>query len=77
MCYPPNGTQKCIEFDDEIKLRPFFDKRISQEVVGDSLGDDWKGYVFRISGGNDKQGFAMMQGVLTNRRPKLLLAKGM
>lgn len=36
------------------------------EVEADSLGDEWKGYVLRISGGNDKQGFPMKQGVLTS-----------
>jgi small subunit ribosomal protein S6e len=36
------------------------------EVEADLLGDDWKGYVVRIAGGNDKQGFPMKQGVLTN-----------
>lgn len=30
----------------------------------------------RISGGNDKQGFAMMQGVMIKGRVRLLLAKG-
>ena len=35
-----------------------------------------QGYVVRISGGNDKQGFPMKQGVLTNGRVKLLLKKG-
>lgn len=34
-----------------------------------------QGYVFRIGGGNDKQGFPMKQGVLTNGRVRLLLAK--
>lgn len=32
--------------------------------------------VFRISGGNDKQGFPMKQGVLTNTRVRLLLREG-
>ena len=32
--------------------------------------------MFRISGGNDKQGFPMRQGVLTNTRVRLLCAKG-
>merc|ERR1711953_1279510 len=50
---------------------------MSAEVSGDTLGDDYKGYVFRISGGNDKQGFPMKQGVLCNNRVKLLLKKGM
>jgi small subunit ribosomal protein S6e len=36
------------------------------EVSGDSLGDEFKGYVFRIGGGNDKQGFPMKQGLLTS-----------
>jgi small subunit ribosomal protein S6e len=32
--------------------------------------------VVRIAGGNDKQGFPMKQGVLTNGRVRLLLSKG-
>merc|ERR1711912_73767 len=70
------GMQKCIEIDDGKKLLPFFDKRISSEVAGDSLGDEFKGYRFRISGGNDKQGFPMLQGVLTPDRVRLLMRKG-
>ena len=35
-----------------------------------------QGYVVRIAGGNDKQGFPMKQGVLSNGRVKLLLKKG-
>merc|ERR1712072_617171 len=73
---PTTGMQKCIEIDDDKKLLPFFDKRISQEVDGDSLGDEFKGYRFRISGGNDKQGFPMLQGVLTPERVQLLMRKG-
>merc|ERR1711935_757271 len=45
--------------------------------MGDSLGDEFKGYIFRISGGNDKQGFPMKQGVLAPGRVKLLFKKGM
>ncbi|RUS80844.1 hypothetical protein EGW08_011399 [Elysia chlorotica] len=74
--FPATGCQKLIEVDDEKKLRPFYDKRISAEMTADSLGDEWKGYVVRISGGNDKQGFPMKQGVLTAGRVRLLLAKG-
>lgn len=36
----------------------------------------FQGYVLRIAGGNDKQGFPMKQGVLTNGRVRLLLSKG-
>jgi len=70
------GCQKVLDIDDDRKLRAFFDKRISHEVEGEALGDDFKGYVFKISGGNDKEGFAMKQGVLTQSRVRLLLAKG-
>jgi len=59
--------------DDDKKLRQFYDKRISQEVEGDILGDEYKGYVFKISGGNDKEGFPMMQGILQAGRVRLLL----
>lgn len=57
-------------------MRIFYDKRMGQEVEADSLGDEWAGYVVRIAGGNDKQGFPMKQGVLTNGRVRLLLAAG-
>merc|ERR1712193_178208 len=73
---PTTGMQKCIDVDDDKKLLPFFDKRMAQEISGDSLGDEFKGYRFRISGGNDKQGFPMLQGVLTPERVRLLLKKG-
>ncbi|XP_006897822.1 PREDICTED: 40S ribosomal protein S6-like [Elephantulus edwardii] len=53
--FPAIGCQKLIEVDDECKLRTIYEKRIATEVAADSLGDEWKGYVVRISGGNDKQ----------------------
>mmetsp|Transcript_136701 Transcript_136701/g.193344 ORF Transcript_136701/g.193344 Transcript_136701/m.193344 type:complete len:237 (-) Transcript_136701:45-755(-) len=74
---PTTGMQKMIEIDDDKKLYPLFDKRMAQEVPGDTLGDEFKGYVFRIGGGNDKQGFPMKQGVLCNNRVRLLFKKGM
>ena len=74
--YPVNGTQKTIEVDDEHRVRVFYDKRIGQEVNGEAVGDEFKGYVFKIAGGNDKQGFPMKQGVLLPTRVKLLMAKG-
>lgn len=64
--YPVAATQKLFEITDEHKLRMFYEKRMGAEVEADALGDEWKGYVVRISGGNDKQGFPMKQGVLTN-----------
>jgi len=52
------------------------DKRISAEVPADSLGEEFKGYIVKITGGNDKQGFPMKQGVLTPGRVRLLLSAG-
>ena len=59
---PMTGAQKMIEIDDEKKLACLYDKRMSQEIEGEHLGEDFAGYIFRISGGNDKQGFPMKQG---------------
>jgi len=73
---PATGAQKLIDIDDEKRYRVFYDKRISQEVPGDSLGDEWTGYIFRITGGNDKQGFPMKQGILVPHRVRLLLSDG-
>jgi len=73
---PATGAQKLLDLDDEKRYRIFYDKKIAQEVPGDSLGDEWKGYIFRITGGNDKQGFPMKQGVLLPHRVRLLLADG-
>ena len=56
--------------------RPFLDKHLGEEVEGSCLGDEYKGYVFRISGGNDKQGFPMKQGILKSERVRVLLKKG-
>jgi len=73
---PATGQQKLIDLDDEKRFRVFYDKKMSQEVPGDSLGDEFKGYIFRITGGNDKQGFPMKQGVLVPYRVSLLLSDG-
>jgi len=73
IAYPPYGSSQLIEVDDEKKWRVFLDKRLTDEVPADSLGDEFKGYVFKITGGYDKEGFSMMQGVLLNSRVKLLL----
>jgi len=73
---PATGEQKLIDIDDERRYRIFYDKRISQEVPADSIGDEWKGYILRITGGNDKQGFPMKQGVLLPHRVQLLLSDG-
>jgi len=76
IAYPTTGCQKVVEIDDERKLRAFYDKRISHEVEGHHVSDEFKGYVFKITGGNDKQGFPMKQGVLTSGRVRLLMSEG-
>eukprot|EP00525_Craspedostauros_australis_P013345 CAMPEP_0198114460 /NCGR_PEP_ID=MMETSP1442-20131203/5837_1 /TAXON_ID= /ORGANISM="Craspedostauros australis, Strain CCMP3328" /LENGTH=244 /DNA_ID=CAMNT_0043771773 /DNA_START=49 /DNA_END=783 /DNA_ORIENTATION=+ len=73
---PSTGMQKIIEIDDEKRLQNLYDRRMAQEVDGAVLGDEFEGYVLRVSGGNDKQGFPMRQGVLTNTRVSLLCKKG-
>uniref|UniRef100_A0A8C2N3L5 40S ribosomal protein S6 n=1 Tax=Cricetulus griseus TaxID=10029 RepID=A0A8C2N3L5_CRIGR len=51
-------------------LRTFCEKRMATEVAADALGEEWTGYVVRISG------FPRKQGVLTHGRVRLLLSKG-
>jgi small subunit ribosomal protein S6e len=50
-------------------------RSMGQEVPGDSVGDEFKGYIFKITGGNDKQGFPMKQGVMHPTRVRLLLSE--
>ncbi|KAJ3831529.1 40s ribosomal protein s6-b [Lentinula raphanica] len=73
---PATGAQKLIDLDDEKRYRVFLDKKMSQEVPANSIGDEFAGYIFRITGGNDKQGFPMKQGVLLPHRTRLLLSDG-
>jgi len=72
---PATGLQKLIEIDDDKKLRSLYDKRLACELDGEDLGDEFKGYVFKVTGGQDKDGFAMKQGVLTADRVKLMMKK--
>merc|ERR1719198_179871 len=73
---PSTGKQKLIEVDDEKKLRSLYEKRLAAEVEGEDIGEEFKGYVLKIMGGQDKQGFSMKQGVLTQDRVKLMMSKG-
>jgi len=73
---PMTGLQKAVVIDDDKKLASFFGKRMGTEVPGDDLGDEYKGYVFKITGGNDKDGFAMKQGILIQGRTRILMSEG-
>ena len=73
---PKNGIQKSIEIEDQNILRIFYDKTIKSDINMEPLGSEWSGYILKINGGQDKQGFPMKPGILTNRRVKLLLNKG-
>merc|ERR1711904_483730 len=73
---PSTGAQKQIKVDEDSKLRAFYDKRLAAEVPGEVLGDEWKGYILKIAGGNDKQGFGMKQGCLIPGRAKILMTPG-
>ena len=48
---------------------------MGQEIEGEVMGDDYKGYVFKITGGNDAQGFPMKQGIFKNGRTRILFKK--
>ena len=76
MSNPSTGGQKLIEIDDDKRLRSLYEKRLAAEVEGDDIGDEFKGYIFKITGGQDKQGFSMKQGILTADRVKIMMAKG-
>ena len=73
---PATGQQKCIEIDDDRRIRPLLELRMASEIEGELLGDEFAGYRLKIMGGNDKQGFPMKQGVLTATRVRLLMKKG-
>jgi len=74
--YPVTGQQKCFDIDDEKRVSIFYDKRIGVEVQGDTLGDDFKGFIFKVTGGMDKDGFPMKQGILVKGRVRILLKAG-
>ena len=77
VAYPRNGTVKQFEVsDDTIRRGNLFDFRLGQDVDGSLFGEQFQGYVFRLKGGSDKQGFPMMMGVLANARVSLLLKRG-
>lgn len=49
---------------------------MGNEFDGALLGSKYAGYVFKITGGNDKDGFTMRQGILKAGRVRILMKKG-
>jgi len=72
---PATGQQKVLDIDDDKINRHFSDRRMGSDVDGEVLGPEFKGYTLRITGGNDRQGFTMKQGILVNGRVRILLKK--
>eukprot|EP00746_Dinoflagellata_sp_MGD_P125360 gnl/MRDRNA2_/MRDRNA2_60109_c0_seq1.p1 gnl/MRDRNA2_/MRDRNA2_60109_c0~~gnl/MRDRNA2_/MRDRNA2_60109_c0_seq1.p1 ORF type:complete len:243 (-),score=4.19 gnl/MRDRNA2_/MRDRNA2_60109_c0_seq1:27-755(-) len=73
---PVTGCQISRDITDESRLKMIIDKSLASELEGQLLATELDGYVFKISGGSDKQGFGMKQGVLTRNRVKLLMSPG-
>eukprot|EP00178_Gracilaria_changii_P002884 TRINITY_DN14245_c0_g1_i1.p1 TRINITY_DN14245_c0_g1~~TRINITY_DN14245_c0_g1_i1.p1 ORF type:complete len:246 (+),score=22.88 TRINITY_DN14245_c0_g1_i1:1-738(+) len=73
---PETGRNKVVELQNEDKMSQIIDRKIGNEVEGEIISDKFVGYIFKITGGIDKDGFAMKNGVLTTDRRKLLLHKG-
>jgi ribosomal protein S6E (S10) len=75
IAYPEKGTNVKVEITNQVALNDLYNLKMGSEVIGDKLGDRFNGYVFKIKGGNDKQGFPMMQGVAKAERVRILLGK--
>ena len=65
-----------VELQSEEKLSQIIDKRIGEEIDGELISDVFAGYRFKITGGFDKDGFAMKNGILTQGRKRIMLTKG-
>jgi len=77
-CYAPFNracslSKTCC---DSLGVSFFYMTALSRLALCDTCVWFFQGYVVRISGGNDKQGFPMKQGVLTTGRVRLLLSAG-
>jgi small subunit ribosomal protein S6e len=65
-----------VELQNEDKLAEIIDKKIGDEIDGSLISDVFEGYKFKITGGFDKDGFAMKNGILAQGKKKVLLTKG-
>ena len=65
-----------VELQNEEKLAEIIDKKIGDEIDGSIISEVFDGYKFKITGGFDKDGFAMKNGILAQGKKKVLLTKG-
>ena len=65
-----------VELQNEDKLAEIIDKKIGDEIEGSVIADVFDGYKFKITGGFDKDGFAMKNGILSQGKKRVLLTKG-
>ncbi len=72
-----NGTTKTFEItDDQVRRGGIIGKRLGAEVDGSAFGEQFKGYSFKLRGGQDTEGFPMVFGVCAPARVSLLLKRG-
>lgn len=45
------------------------------EIQGKDMGPAFEGYLFKITGGNDEDGFTMKQGIFVNGRSRILFKR--
>ena len=65
-----------VELQNEEKLSEIIDKKIGDEIDGSVISNVFEGYKFKITGGFDKDGFAMKNGILSQGKKRVLLTKG-
>ncbi len=65
-----------MELQNDEKMNDLIERKIGNEIDGSIISDLFKGYLFKITGGFDKDGFAMKNGILTTGRKRIMLKKG-
>jgi small subunit ribosomal protein S6e len=70
------GTETGKTYNLEIDESPFVEKKLGEEILGESFNPDLNGYVFEITGASDKSGFTSMKGVQGISLKKVLLTYG-
>jgi small subunit ribosomal protein S6e len=77
IAYGRQGTVKAFEITEEqVRKGNLIGKRLGAEIDGSAFGEQFEGYVFKMRGGSDTEGFPMMFGVAAPARVSLLLKRG-